>query len=101
MFSKCFAEFCAKVRVSQGFQSSMPEQILLQGKILGTEEFLLAGPARGRSVRSAGGNLLRRQSRLITPLCEGLPRARCGELGLGRTSPWLRGGGHVPHVWPG
>jgi len=36
----------------------MPEQILLQGKILGTEEFLLAGPAEGRSVRSAGEDLL-------------------------------------------
>ncbi len=36
----------------------MPEQILLQGKILGTEEFLLAPPAEGRSVRSAGEDLL-------------------------------------------
>ena len=53
----------------------MPEQILLQGKILGTEEFLLAGPAEGRSVRSAGEDLLAGKSQWITLLCEVLPRA--------------------------
>jgi hypothetical protein len=38
----------------------MPEQILPQGKILGTEEFLLAGPAEGRSARSAGERMASR-----------------------------------------
>jgi hypothetical protein len=36
----------------------MPEQILLQGKILGTEEFLLAGSTEGRSARSAGEDII-------------------------------------------
>jgi hypothetical protein len=58
----------------------MPEQILLQGKILGTEEFLLAGPAEGRSVRSAGEELLAGRSQWITLLGEVLPRTR--QLGL-------------------
>ena len=60
----------------------MPEQILLQGKILGTEEFLLAGPAEGRSARSAGEDLLAGRSQWITLLCEVLPRALLAELGL-------------------
>ena len=56
----------------------MPEQILLQGKILGTEEFLLAGSAEGRSVRSAGEDLLAGRSQWITLLGEVLPRAANG-----------------------
>src|ERR1017187_2648902 len=59
----------------------MPEQILLQGKILGTEEFLLAGPAEGRPVRSAGEDLLAGKSQWITLLCEILPRALLGASG--------------------
>ena len=63
----------------------MPEQILLQGKILGTEEFLLAGTAEGRSVRSAavrsaGEDLLAGKSQWITLLGEVLPRALLAEL---------------------
>src|SRR4029078_10823205 len=62
----------------------MPEQILLQGKILGTEAFLLAGSAEGRSARSAGEDLLAGRSQWITLLCEVLPRALLAELGLAR-----------------
>jgi len=59
----------------------MSQQILLQGKILGTEEFLLAGHAEGRSARSAGEDLLSGRSQWIALLCEVLPRALLAELG--------------------
>src|SRR5260370_4472252 len=71
----------------------MPEQILLQGKILGPEEFLLAGSAEGRSVRTAGEDLLAGKSQWITLLCEVLPRALLAELGLARILLGSSGGG--------
>jgi len=79
----------------------MPEQILLQGKILGTEEFLLAGPAEGRSARSAGEDLLAGRSQWITLLCEVLPRALLAELGLARILLGSSGGGQFLLVLPG
>ncbi len=79
----------------------MPEQILLQGKILGTEEFLLAAPAEGRSVRSAGEDLLAGKSQWITLLCEVLPRALLAELGLARILLGSSGGGQFLVVLPG
>jgi CRISPR-associated protein Csm1 len=79
----------------------MPEQILLQGKILGTEEFLLAGPADGRSTRSAGEELLAGRSQWITLLCEALPRALLAELGLARILLGSSGGGQFLVVLPG
>ena len=79
----------------------MPEQILLQGKILGTEEFLLAGAAEGRSVRSAGEDLLAGKSQWITLLCEVLPRALLAELGLSRILLGSSGGGQFLLVLPG
>src|SRR5947209_11009846 len=79
----------------------MPEQILLQGKILGTEEFLLAGPAEGRSVRSAGEDMLAGKSQWITLLCEVLPRALLAELGLARILLGSSGGGQFLLVLPG
>src|SRR5947208_12884681 len=79
----------------------MPEQILLQGKILGTEEFLLAGTAEGRSVRSAGEELLAGKSQWITLLCEVLPRALLAELGLARILLGSSGGGQFLVVLPG
>src|SRR5450631_4416717 len=79
----------------------MPEQILLQGKILGTEEFLLAGPAEGRSARSAGEDLLAGRSQWITLLCEVLPRALLAELGLARILLGSSGGGQFLVVLPG
>src|SRR5580765_1615371 len=78
----------------------MPEQILLQGKILGTEEFLLAGPADGRIVRSAGEDLLAGKSQWITLLCEVLPRALLAELGLSRILLGSSGGGQFLLVLP-
>jgi CRISPR-associated protein Csm1 len=79
----------------------MPEQILLQGKILGTEAFLLAGSAEGRSARSAGEDLLAGRSQWITLLCEVLPRALLAELGLARILLGSSGGGQFLIVLPG
>src|SRR6266705_7155608 len=79
----------------------MPEQILLQGKILGTEEFLLAAPAEGRPVRSAGEDLLAGKSQWISLLCEALPRALLAELGLARILLGSSGGGQFLLVLPG
>jgi CRISPR-associated protein Csm1 len=87
----------------------MPEQILLQGKILGTEEFLLAPPAEGRSARGAhsgvpsgpGEDLLAGRSQWITLLCEVLPRALLAELGLSRILLGSSGGGQFLVVLPG
>src|SRR5437588_9685865 len=92
---------CAKVRVSRGFSASMPEQILLQGKILGTEEFLLASSAEGRPGRSAGEDLLAGRSQWISLLCEVLPRALLAELGLARILLGSSGGGQFLVVLPG
>src|SRR3974390_2815367 len=78
----------------------MPEQILLQGKILGTEDFLLAGSAEGRSVRTAGEDLLAGKSQWITLLCEVLPRALLAELGLARILLGSSGGGQFLLVLP-
>jgi len=83
----------------------MPEQILLQGKILGTEEFLLAGapaaPVEGRPSRSAGEDLLAGRSQWITLLSEVLPRALLAELGLARVLLGSSGGGQFLVVLPG
>ncbi len=79
----------------------MPEQILLQGKILGTEEFLLAGSAGGRSARSAGEDLLAGRSQWITLIGEALPRALLAELGLARILLGSSGGGQFLIVLPG
>jgi CRISPR-associated protein Csm1 len=79
----------------------MPEQILLQGKILGTEEFLLAGAAEGRSGRSAGEDLLAGRSQWMSLLCEVLPRALLAELGLARILLGSSGGGQFLLVLPG
>src|SRR5581483_7252184 len=79
----------------------MPEQILLQGKILGTEEFLLAGSTEGLSARSAGEDLLAGRSQWITLLCEVLPRALLAELGLARILLGSSGGGQFLVVLPG
>ena len=79
----------------------MPEQILLQGKILGTEEFLLAGSTEGRSARSAGEDIIAGRSQWITLLCEVLPRALLAELGLARILLGSSGGGQFLLVLPG
>src|SRR5581483_10342703 len=79
----------------------MSEQILLQGKILGIEEFLVAGHTEGRSARSAGEDLLTGRSQWITLLCEVLPRALLAELGLARILLGSSGGGQFLVVLPG
>jgi CRISPR-associated protein Csm1 len=79
----------------------MPEQILLQGKILGTEEFLLAGSTEGRSPRSAGEDVLAGRSQWISLLCEVLPRALLAELRLARILLGSSGGGQFLIVLPG
>ena len=82
----------------------MPEQILLQGKILGTEEFLLANSGEGRNThpkQGAGEDLLAGRSQWITLLCEVLPRALLAELGLARILLGSSGGGQFLLVLPG
>ncbi len=79
----------------------MPEQILLQGKILGTEDFLLAGSAGGRSARSAGEDLLAGRSQWISLIGEVLPRALLAELGLPRILLGSSGGGQFLVILPG
>jgi len=67
----------------------MSEQILLQGKFLGIEEFLLSpsGPDEEPA------DVLPGRAQWISLLCEALPRALLAELGLAR--------GHVipTHYW--
>ena len=79
----------------------MAEQILLQGKILGTEEFLLAGAAEARPARSAGEDLVTGRSQWISLLCEVLPRALLADLGLARILLGSSGGGQFLVVLPG
>jgi CRISPR-associated protein Csm1 len=71
----------------------MSEQILLQGKILGIEEFLLSPPGGALPVRSNGEELLAGRSQWITLLCEVLPRALLAEFGLARILLGSSGGG--------
>jgi CRISPR-associated protein Csm1 len=79
----------------------MAEQILLQGKILGTEAFLSAAAAEGRPARSAGEDLLAGRSQWITLMSEVLPRALLAELGLARILLGSSGGGQFLLVLPG
>src|ERR1017187_5293843 len=79
----------------------MSEQILLQGKILGIEEFLLSPPGGAAPARSNGEELLAGRSQWITLLCEVLPRALLAELGLARILLGSSGGGQFLLVLPG
>lgn len=79
----------------------MPEQILLQGKILGTEDFLLAASVEGRPGRSAGEDMLAGRSQWLGLLSEVLPRALLAELGLARILLGSSGGGQFLLVLPG
>src|SRR5437867_11376588 len=75
----------------------MSEQILLQGKILGIEAFLLSPPAAGEDA----ADVLAGKSQWITLLCEVLPRALLAELGLARILLGSSGGGQFLLVLPG
>lgn len=66
----------------------MSEQLLLQGKLLGIEEFL-------------GSGALPRRSQWITLLSEVLPRALLAELGLARILLGSSGGGQFMLLMPG
>ncbi len=79
----------------------MSVQILLQGKILGIEEFLLSKAGEGISPRSGGEELLAGRSQWITLLSEVLPRALLAELGLARILLGSSGGGQFLLVLPG
>jgi CRISPR-associated protein Csm1 len=79
----------------------MSEQILLQGKILGIEEFLLSRPGGAMPARSNGEELLAGRSQWITLLCEVLPRALLAEFGLARVLLGSSGGGQFLLVLPG
>src|SRR5580700_11894654 len=79
----------------------MSEQILLQGKILGIEEFLLSPPGGATPARSNGEELLAGRSQWITLLCEVLPRALLAEFGLARILLGSSGGGQFLLVLPG
>jgi CRISPR-associated protein Csm1 len=75
----------------------MSEQILLQGKIQGIEEFLLSPAGAGEDPRE----ILAGRAQWITLLCEALPRALLAELGLARILLGSSGGGQFLLVLPG
>src|ERR1700735_3312587 len=79
----------------------MSEQILLQGKILGIQEFLLSRPGGAMPARSNGEELLAGRSQWITLLCEILPRALLAEFGLARVLLGRSAAGHSLLVLPG
>ena len=79
----------------------MSEQILLQGKILGIEEFLLSRAGEAAGPRSSGEDLLAGRSQWVTLVSEVLPRALLQELGLSRILLGSSGGGQFLVVLPG
>ncbi len=79
----------------------MSEQILLQVKILGIEEFLLSRSGGALPDRSNGEELLAGRSQWVTLLCEVLPRALLAEFGLARILLGSSGGGQFLLVLPG
>ena len=81
----------------------MSEQLLLQGKILGIEEFLLSGapdPYGGPGSRSGGEELLAGRAQWVTLLSEVLPRALLAELGMPRILLGSSGGGQFLVILP-
>src|SRR5436190_13788661 len=75
----------------------MSEQILLQGKIQGIEEFLLSPSGADENEP----DVLAGRSQWISLLCEALPRALLAELGLARILLGSSGGGQFLLVLPG
>jgi CRISPR-associated protein Csm1 len=80
----------------------MSVQILLQGKLLGIEEFVLSAPAgdEGGSLRSRDEALVAARSRWVALLSEVLPRALLAELGLSKLLLGASGGGQFLLVLP-
>ncbi|MEX2262278.1 MAG: hypothetical protein WD696_10020 [Bryobacteraceae bacterium] len=77
----------------------MSEQLLLQGQILGIEEFLLS-PSESGTTGADDSELLSGRSQWITLLCEVLPRALLAELGLARILLGSSGGGQFLLILP-
>src|SRR6266568_335969 len=75
----------------------MSEQILLQGKIQGIEEFLLSPCGADENAP----DVLAGRAQWISLLCEALPRALLAELGLARILLGSSGGGQFLLVLPG
>src|SRR5207253_2356533 len=75
----------------------MSEQILLQGKILGIEEFLLSPCGDDED----SPDVLAGRAQWISLFCEVLPRALLSELGLARILLGSSGGGQFLLVLPG
>ncbi len=75
----------------------MSEQILLQGKILSIEEFLLSPCGADEDAPE----VLAGRAQWISLLCEVLPRALLAELGLARILLGSSGGGQFLLVLPG
>src|SRR5882762_1623744 len=74
----------------------MSEQILLQGKILGIEPFLVSAGPRG----PADEELFAGRSQWLSLISEVLPRALLAELGLSRVLLGASGGGQFLLVLP-
>src|SRR5438046_1017096 len=74
----------------------MSEQILLQGKIQGIEEFLLSPCGADENAP----DVLAGRAQWISLLCEALPRALLAELGLARILLGSSGGGQFLLVLP-
>ncbi|MBK9166307.1 MAG: hypothetical protein IPM24_02450 [Bryobacterales bacterium] len=79
----------------------MSEQILLRGKILGIEEFLLSPAGPGESASAGREDLLSARAQWIALLGEVLPRALLAELGLARILLGSSGGAQFLLVLPG
>jgi len=75
----------------------LSEQILLQGKIQGIEEFLLSPCGADENAP----DVLAGRAQWISLLCEALPRALLAELGLARILLGSSGGGQFLLVLPG
>jgi CRISPR-associated protein Csm1 len=75
----------------------MSEQLLLQGKILGIEPFLVSPGPRG----PADEQVFAGRSQWLTLISEVLPRALLAELGLSRVLLGTSGGGQFLLVLPG
>src|SRR5258708_36882233 len=75
----------------------MSVQLFLQGKLLGTQDFLLSSSQTGEE---PGESLIRGRSHYISLIMETLPRAFLAEFGLPRLLLGARGGGQFLLVVP-
>ena len=78
----------------------MSEQILLQGKLLGVDEFLASRADISGDAPEPGADLVAGRSQWLALLGEVLPRALLAELGLARVLLGSSGGGQFLVVLP-